>query len=261
MDWRAVTLAVLVVCAGCSALPGDDSARETATVTPAAVPDPAGEAAVPSGVAEGNVPTAALVEAHEQSLRNTSYTLVIERSRFSGGDLQYRRTLTAAVDGDTYRIRASNRSRTAGGNRTTLAIGTGDRTLVFERTDGGPFRRTDRSTVGVPTGAAEIERALTAIDLSTGETKRIGDHAYWLTGSEPRNLGATLGPDERLGGVDLSGELRQNGLFRALDWEFTVERDGHSVTTASELDLRRVGWTTVNTTPPVGNGSTGVAAP
>jgi hypothetical protein len=253
MDWRAVALAVLLACTGCTALVGDDPGRETATVTPAAVPEQAGEGSAPDGVAAGNVRTALLVGGHKRALRNTSYMLVIERSRFAEGDRRYRRTVVAAVDGDTYRVRVSNRSPSGTENRTVVSIGDGDRTPVFERADGGPFRRANRSGVAVPTGATEIERALDAVDIATADTRRIGDHARLLTGTEPRNQTALAGPDERLVGVDLSGELRRNGLFRALDWEFTVERDGRTITTVSELDLRRVGWTTVNTTPPVGD--------
>lgn len=255
MDWRAVALAVLVVCAGCSALTGDgpDPDRETATVTPAAVPDPAAGTYAPGVTKAGVVSPATLVEAHERSLRNTSYTLVLDRLRTSK-EFRYRYTVTAAVDGDAYRVRVSDRSTTTADNRTTVLIGTANGTAAFERTNDGPFRRTDPRDTAVPTGGEELQRAFSAVRVETAP-QRIGTDSYLLSGDTYRNLTAITIPGDRLERVDLEAEIGSNGRFRRLDWGFAVERGRTTVTVATEMDLRQVGRTTVNTTPPGTNRS------
>jgi hypothetical protein len=259
MDWRAVALAVLVACAGCTALTGADDpapARETGTVTPAAVPDPADRTYAPGVTGSGVVSPSALVDAHDRSLANRSYTVVIERTRTSK-EFQYRHTVTAAVDGTASRIRVSDSSTTTVDNRTTVLIGTANGTVAFERTNGGPFRRSERTDAEVPTGGEVLGQAFRAVRVDTAP-QRIGTDSYRLTGDTYRNLTAMTIPGDRLMGVALDAEIGSSGRFRSLNWRFTVERGRTNVSVVTKMDVRRVGRTTVNTTPPtVGKGSVG----
>lgn len=257
MDWRAIALAVLLACAGCTALVEDDQARET--VTPAPVPDRATETYAPGVTAEGVVAPAALVAAHERALANRSYTLVIERTRFSDGDPRYRHTVIATVGETAYRVRVSDRSGPFTDNRTTVLIGTANGTVAFERTGGGPFRRSDRADVDVPTGSESLDRALRAVRVETVRPQRAGADTYRLSGTEYRNLTAVLLPRDRLRWVSFEGEIGANGCLRALDWRFAVDRGGTNVTVVSKVDVRRVGRTTVNTTPPLVGNESGTA--
>jgi hypothetical protein len=202
MDWRTVACALALLTAGCNSPFGAAPDRET--VTPAAVPEEPGGTLPPGVTANSVAVPAELVAAHERSLANRTYTVVIERTRFRDGDRISRRAVLATVAPTADRFRVTERYVTDSATETVVSIRDGDTEAVFVRRDGGPFERSERSVASAPpTGAERLATALEAVEISSVVPPSGDESAHRLSGTALRNASVILRPYDQFALVDV----------------------------------------------------------
>lgn len=261
MDSRALSLAVvaLLVTSGC-VTPFDD---RTTTVTPAAVPEGPSDAFAPGVTAQGLLAPSLLLDAHERSLRDESFTLVVNRTRLHFGDFRSRARLVATVDlaNGTRRLR-SVRTAVDSPPRTSLLVEDRSGVTLLERTGSGPFENGSldgpllAEALVDPTQRDRLRRALDSVVVETVEPERPNAGTYRLSSERPGNLSRILGQRDVLLSVRLDARVDPIGRVRGYNWQYSFIRGRTNVTVLETMRVIRVGSTAVDTTLPREN-STG----
>ena len=254
---RALAVAALLVVAGCN-VPASDPAPDTATVTPAPVPESTAtgpEVFAPGVTGDGVTTPTRLARAHARTLEATSYTVnqtLVQR--FDNGTLRSRYVTHARFAPEQGRFRASlqqvDREEGDRVRRRTRRFGDGERAYVANTEANDTTYRLLRYPDGEPrppssvyvrnlTNSGTIERLFTLVDTRTvGTFTENGTRYARVRSSEP----AALPP---LQNVTLVATISERGVVAQYRVEYDVVRTGRVEATivVSYTDL---GTTTVD---------------
>lgn len=267
---RAVLACLLALLAGCSALPvggGNAGGTDTATVTPAPIPE---GGTFPPGVSSDGVETpAALARAHVSVINNRSYTFATEREvRYRNGTLRSRLRLRVALGADR-----SYRAETAtAGPDAPVFLGEPPASAVFwsngslylrkfthdNETVYNEFQTTEDgagtwsywvSTVPFGGGRDRPERfyrdVFRSIPTRTVERRTDdGTVAYRLVGARARDNSFDDEVDA-ISDLRLEAVVTQAGLVRSLTLTYAGTIDGEPVEVHWTFRYRDIGNTTV----------------
>ena len=255
MKWRLVVV-VLVVLSGCST-PFGGMETATPTVTPAEVPDGPADSLAPGVEGQGVVAPALLVDAHNRTLANQSFTVRFTQTRLHYGELRDRLTIVGAIDPtrNVSRIRV----RQPGG-------GAGPSVMTFVRVNDTLTRvvRVDNETVSRETFPPQstppstfdprlsdrFRRMLDSVAIDRIEPRDPDASRYVLSGSTPANRSLLVGARDSLQSVRLTVEITDSGRLQRYSRTHSFVRGRTNVTLLERGSIGAVGQTQVNTTLP-----------
>jgi hypothetical protein len=265
-------VAALVALAGCSA-PAAPTGTTTPTATATAAPVPTDRPSTflaPGVTPRGVESPAALVAAHERTLRGTSVTVRVELShRYENGSLRWRRAATQRLDATADPVRSyyvGEFEGPASGRGPSSFVRFPDATRVERYTVGdGVYHRYRLPSGGVSyvgggssdvrpldPGLAPLFRAVET--RVVGREAGVGPARYRLVGTGVADPGTLA----RLLGVGPLAELRNVSFEATVDAEGTVHGYWLRYTVASVDGVRVHGWESVRFT---GIGATTVEQP
>jgi hypothetical protein len=251
---RALVVCLVAVAAGCGSALFADSApapRETATpvsLTPAgtATPGPS----LPPGVSDGGaLQTARLQRAHDATLANTTYTLVItQRITLSGTTTSTQRALSRVAVGETATLATIRRSN-GGVNRSLYLTGSEgyQRSVTGGNTTVTAVDPTDESLEVF--GTRPIQWYLSDVEFAATAVERDGTRLYRLY-SPPGRAPAAVTTDPRVKAnvwnYTATAYVTPAGFVRtvAVDYELTSRPVRGSV--SLRIEYTAVGETTVS---------------
>lgn len=267
---RAALVCLLVLLAGCNALPGTGG-NPTERLT--AAPLPTDTARAPGLSPDGVEAPERIGSAHEEALRNESYTLYSNRTvRYANGTLRSQLVVRVRVDENRTYLASV---RTAGGSapvllgvppaRATFWSNGSLYLRAFSRGNGTTYNRfrppepdvgTWRYwTTTVPFGGeyAEPETfyAATFASIPTDTVDRVrvdGSVVHRVTGDRARSSQF----DERVTRIEdvrLVAAVREDGLVRTLSLAYTGRVDGTTVRVRWTVRYRAIGRTSVGKPP------------
>lgn len=272
----AALLALLVVLAGCSALPGQDgppgttlSPRQDATQTdggPGTATPRYGETPTPTpgrilpGLSYGGVTdTDALVDAHRATLAGTSYTLNATRTVRSPYGQVASEHVDAAFAAEPGRFRWTYQERDPDARPDLRFRAWGNGSALHRDFDRGgrdqyddvtPGSGADLASSGLLLGEATqdetIYRHLSAFEITTVEPRRTMDGMRYRIRSRTVAAPAALNADgATVTNASLVGLVDADGVVRRLTVEYDLERAEGVESRRYDLRVLRVGTTTV----------------
>jgi hypothetical protein len=240
MNWRAVSVALAVVLAGCGGLgnapgPAGDRTGETPTLSPVSVPESTPiPVTLPPGVTGANVTDAnALVDAHLAAVQGRSYTLTV---RVRVDDERSERLFRVETPTRYYQV-----DRLAEPRGGTAQFADGD--TVYTRTEyGGGVDFGSYDDPSPPRSqTVMLSRAFLQVDtVRVAETRVDGSPAYELTGQYPVHPAVSS-----LANFSLRAVVEPDGFVRSMNVSYvrTGADDGTSVTRSfvySDVDATTV---------------------
>lgn len=230
MRWLStVAVVVLLSTAGCNAFVGADTA-DRGTVTPAPVPTessltPTGPES-PPGVTDEHLDNVALLSAaHQQALRNTSYTLQERYDQYGTNTSSVRRAKTITVGSPTqYREELVRMTTDTNGTVTRYEQSTyADGTRWYERRDDGTVEyqsgdiRFSQDKFAAR-AAFYLNRYGVVSQSSTRVVTRDGSRLYRVRGS-----GGDISTAEPLEAFTIELLVEPNGFIRQFDVRYRTE--------------------------------------